>query len=417
MSSKPKKNRTKQYLMLLTVAGLIAIVGGSSSGTFASFNAEVSNTGNYFATGTLVLNDKSGTTTCTSAAATTAPLNHNNVSTNGCATLFSLGPITKVTATLGTALAANVTPETFSLALSDITGGSIVPGDSLVLDDTTTPDHTQTVVAASGPDSTGSISIASSAVDYTFPIGTTVTDITSNTQYAELTLTNAGTLDASGISFSVPGSGACTTSYNEGHGTLGVTFASLSKSVGDSITSVPLSGFSGDFKSGDPVVVAEGGHAQTFIANGNATTGASSVSVASQPLNYAYLAAATVSGPEFGTSDLCSQMGLSIVETDSNFNHDSTNKAAGCAYPVANVDNSVGLGCDITSGTTLDTDLSGSTDLTLKSGGGDSNSGTQLSAGKSRYFLVAVNMPLASFDNSFQNRKATFDLLWHIDQA
>jgi len=416
MSSKPKKNRAKQYLMLLTVAGLIAIVGGSSSGTFASFNAEVSNTGNYFATGTLVLNDTSGGTTCTSAAATTAPLNHNNVSTNGCATLFSLGPITKVTATLGAGLPANGTPATFNLTLSDITGGSIIPGDSLLLDDTTTPGHTQTVVAASGPDGSGVIAIASSAVDYTFPIGTTVTDVTSNTQYAELTLTNAGTLDASGISFSVPGSGACATSYNEGHGTLGVTFASLSESVGDSITSVPLSGFTGDFKTNDPVVVSDGlGHAQTFIASGNAATGASSVSVVSQPLNYAYLAAATVTGPQFGTSDLCSNMGLSIVETDSSFNHDSSNNAAGCAF--GTLDNSVGLGCDLTSGTTLDTDLSGSTDLSLDSGGGSGNSGTELSARGSRYFLVAVNMPLASLDNSFQNRKATFDLLWHIDQA
>jgi len=100
MSSKPKKNRAKQYLMLLTVAGLIAIVGGSSSGTFASFNAEVSNTGNYFATGTLVLNDKSGGTTCTSAQDTAD--NHNITSPTGCATLFTVGPITSVTATLGT---------------------------------------------------------------------------------------------------------------------------------------------------------------------------------------------------------------------------------------------------------------------------------------------------------------------------
>ncbi len=70
MSSKPKKNRTKQYLMLLTVAGLIAIVGGSSSGTFASFTAETTNTGNYFADrNAACCTTTVGTTTCTSEAA------------------------------------------------------------------------------------------------------------------------------------------------------------------------------------------------------------------------------------------------------------------------------------------------------------------------------------------------------------
>jgi len=89
MSSKPKKNRTKQYLMLLTVAGLIAIVGGSSSGTFASFSAETTNAGNYFATGTLLLHnvgvDSQGapTTLCKSET------NSNNANA-GCDALFSV---------------------------------------------------------------------------------------------------------------------------------------------------------------------------------------------------------------------------------------------------------------------------------------------------------------------------------------
>jgi hypothetical protein len=68
------RKRIKQYLMLLTVVGLIA-VAANGSGTFASFNAEVDNAGNTFATGSLLLNeqltgDVTGTGTCDSQTAT-----------------------------------------------------------------------------------------------------------------------------------------------------------------------------------------------------------------------------------------------------------------------------------------------------------------------------------------------------------
>jgi predicted ribosomally synthesized peptide with SipW-like signal peptide len=60
------KKRFKQYLMLLTVVGLVAIAAGGS-GTFASFSAEVTNPGNTFASGTLFLHDTAnGGTACTS---------------------------------------------------------------------------------------------------------------------------------------------------------------------------------------------------------------------------------------------------------------------------------------------------------------------------------------------------------------
>src|SRR5947209_4962893 len=81
------KKRIKQYLMLLSVIGLVAIASGGS-GTFASFSAEVTNGGNYFATGSLFLHNTSGGTTCTSESSST---NLNN-GTNGdtCATLFTV---------------------------------------------------------------------------------------------------------------------------------------------------------------------------------------------------------------------------------------------------------------------------------------------------------------------------------------
>lgn len=61
------KKRTKQYLMLLMVVGLVSIAAGGGGGTFASFNAQVTNAGNTFQTGTLLLsNSVDGGTPCTS---------------------------------------------------------------------------------------------------------------------------------------------------------------------------------------------------------------------------------------------------------------------------------------------------------------------------------------------------------------
>jgi predicted ribosomally synthesized peptide with SipW-like signal peptide len=58
--------KTKRYLMLLVAVGLIAVAAGGS-GTFATFNAEVTNTGNTFASGTLFLHDTpNGGTVCKS---------------------------------------------------------------------------------------------------------------------------------------------------------------------------------------------------------------------------------------------------------------------------------------------------------------------------------------------------------------
>jgi hypothetical protein len=83
------RKRIKQYLMLLTVVGLIAIAA-NGSGTFASFSAETTNADNTFATGTLFLhNTANGTTTCTSEEAS----GNDNFQTNGCGTLFNLSDI------------------------------------------------------------------------------------------------------------------------------------------------------------------------------------------------------------------------------------------------------------------------------------------------------------------------------------
>jgi predicted ribosomally synthesized peptide with SipW-like signal peptide len=82
------KKRTKQYLLLLMVIGLVSIAAGGS-GTFASFSAETTNSGNYFASGTLFLHNTHAGTTCTSESGTL-----DNVQTTGCDTLFTVPIIT-----------------------------------------------------------------------------------------------------------------------------------------------------------------------------------------------------------------------------------------------------------------------------------------------------------------------------------
>jgi len=59
------KKRIKQYLMLLTVIGLVSIASGS--GTFASFTAETTNAGNTFATGAITLENNNPSNDCFSS--------------------------------------------------------------------------------------------------------------------------------------------------------------------------------------------------------------------------------------------------------------------------------------------------------------------------------------------------------------
>lgn len=86
---------SKTYLKLLMVAGILAVIGGGA-GTFATFNAEVTNAGNTFANGTLFLHaTPNGGTTCTSESDTiansgTCTFLFNTTLTNGVTTTATL---------------------------------------------------------------------------------------------------------------------------------------------------------------------------------------------------------------------------------------------------------------------------------------------------------------------------------------
>jgi hypothetical protein len=195
------RKRIKQYLMLLTVVGLIAIAA-NGSGTFASFSAETTNADNTFATGTLFLHSTAnGTTTCTSEDASS----NDNFQTNGCGTLFDLSDISPgslATAHLaltnaGTLAAKHISFYAPTACVSSVASigtldaavsASTTPG-SIVIDNLT-----QTLVASTP------IDIADSNGDViTFTVASTVTPATPGSGSTTVTVT--GSTDASyGIS-------------------------------------------------------------------------------------------------------------------------------------------------------------------------------------------------------------------------
>jgi hypothetical protein len=101
---------------------------------------------------------------------------------------------------------------------------------------------------------------------------------------------------------------------------------------------------------------------------------------------------------------------VAIVETTNALTYPS---AVECAYG-----NDAGSTCTFNSTPNLGSIPSTATALNLLSGGGVGNTALQLDAGGTRYFVIAVQPPsVGGLDNSYQNKKASFNLRWKIDQA
>jgi len=177
------KKRTKQYLLLLMVIGLVSIAAGG--GTFASFSAETTNSGNYFASGTLFLHNTHAGTTCTSETS------NDNLTPTGCDTLltlpiisagstytahltlqnagtidasdiklFSPGGCTDANGTIVHALldgAVNSGDPVSSLTVHPV-AGTIAAGDTVVVSDPT-GNHKQTFTVDTGGAAAGAVSI------------------------------------------------------------------------------------------------------------------------------------------------------------------------------------------------------------------------------------------------------------------
>jgi len=321
------RKRTKQYLMLLMVIGLVSIAAGGG-GTFASFSAETTNAGNYFATGSLFLHDTANNgTTCTSESAST----NLNDGTNGdtCDTIFTV-----------------------------------------------------------------------SATD-------------AHAHYATLTLQNAGSINATGIKFDL--ASACSTAKVYESNT---TLASGANAGDGTITvSTPMALA---IPSGGWIYLNDGtNHEEVQVSGGpyGLSPQSGTITLASNLQNTYASGVSVESSPQFqGGADLCAGLDFNITETDSSFTtttQDDTGTvgAVGCAYGSVNGTND---GClfDSNSGDTLGT---------LPTGGGNNLTSLTLASspfvhGTSRYFVLGIK-PDSSFGNAYQDEKATFDMVWHIDQA
>jgi predicted ribosomally synthesized peptide with SipW-like signal peptide len=231
--------------------------------------------------------------------------------------------------------------------------------------------------------------------------------LTPGTLYtANLTLSNAGTLDASGIKFAL-GSNGCV----EAKPTIATNGVALTSGVAP--TTLTLTDLDQDLLDGTEIELHENNNANTQIykVSGDYSAGASVVVTLAAPANanFSYTTAATVSLAAFGTGTLCSNLQVYVQEKNSAFNTDLK-----CVYGLA----LNATTCDpAPTGFSL-TDVGTSVNanpLALKSGG-SGNTLLQLDAKKSRYFVIGILAP-ASLSNANQNNQVAFDLKWHIDQA
>lgn len=323
------RKRLKQYLMLLTAIGLVSVSAGSS-GTFASFSAEVQHSNNYFATGTLFLHaSNDGTNWCTSESSDTNLMGGVGNGKNDCGMMFH------------------------------------------------------------------------------------VDGVTTTAQYAHLTLKNAGTLDANDIKFDAPGSQACT------NVTVYQANTTLSAPVAQNGTTLTIAPATLAVKSGDTIQVTNANDSSPEIVTVSAAVnvGDTSITIQAPGIQTARVAGAKVNtSAEFtgGGGGLCGRLHLMITETDASFttttqNDTGTTGATGCAYGPTS-----GSGCLFAGATALSGLPTTLSSLTLSNQGGWAQP-TGLDHGQSRYFLVGVKADPTT--NGDQGTKASFSLLWHIDQA
>lgn len=240
-----------------------------------------------------------------------------------------------------------------------------------------------------------------SGCDILFTVPSVTAD--GNTIYsAHLALANAGSLEASGISFSSPA--GCTDTVP--------TVTTLSASAAQSATSVTVNALPQALLKGTPITI----NGDSYTVNADAASGATSITITPGVIpagGYSSGATVKIDSSGIGAASLCAGLEYNIVETDSSFT-----TTEGCAYGPASC--AVGDTTKFNSSFTLggipaDALPTSPTGLTLKSGY-NGNTTTHLSAGQTRYFVIQVLAP-ATLSNAAQNDLATFGLTWDISQA
>jgi hypothetical protein len=427
----------KQFLLGLMLLGAVTYFGGG--GTWASFSAETVNAGDSIASGTLTMSDQvNSSTACLSANA--ASTNNSNATCNAALNLTNVAPgafggtaqitiqntgsinasklflwASSVNATLNGALTSGVAATTLTVTPLE---GTVTTGDSIAL---SYGSKTQIFVASAGASGGATlISVTSQIANFSYPIGTTVTDTSSNANVnntncfdAKTTVPGtAGATKGTDLNFNpVAGNPFCaTTLIYVQETTGGLSYCWLGKgsspqaangactapisvnirtalTTGAAITSLPVTALNGNVSSGDSIVVSSGSSTQTFTASAAAFFGATAIAVNSATPNFAYPITSTV-------IDTTSQGSLNSDTTDTISNFDTAHGISGRIqlFPV-------------TANGTVDT----LAPVQLSRFG----SGTY-----SRTFQVGLYLPApaGTNQNPLQGLASTFGITWHIDQ-
>jgi hypothetical protein len=427
----------KGLLLFFMAIGAAAYFGGG--GTFASFSAETTNVGSAVASGTLTMSDQVNTgTACLSATAT--PQNNVNPACASVLTLGNVGPgvfggVAQVTvqntgsidasklyfwappvnATLNAALTSG--NAVTSLTVTPLEG-TVTSGDAIVVSFGT---HTLTFTAnAAASGGATSIGVTSLAANFSYPIGTSVSDTSSDTTAANTdcydakttTPGTAGATKGTDLNFNPvtgnPFCGAALIFVQETTGGFhycwlgkgsspesasGMCSAPISVnlssalSTGGAITSLPVVALNGNVASGDSIVVVSGSNTQTFTASANAFFGATAITVTSATPNFAYPTTSTVTD-----STMLSALNPDTTDTLTNFDtaHNTIGKIQ--LFPV-----------------TANGTVNNAAPVELN----HFNTGTF-----SRVFQIGVYLPAPAGinQNPLQGIQSTFGITWHIDQ-
>jgi hypothetical protein len=427
----------KQFLLGLMLLGAVTYFGGG--GTWASFSAETENGGTSIASGTLTMSDQiNSTSACLSANATS--INNSNASCNAALALTNVAPgvfggvaqitiqntgsidasklffwASSVNATLNGALTNTVAVTTLTVTALE---GNVTSGDQIVVSYGT---HSQIFTAnAAAAGGATTISVTSLAANFSYPVGATVTDTSSNanvnnTNCYDVKTTVAGTVGATkgtdlnfnppagnpfcaatlvfvqettgGLNYCWLGKGSSPEAANgQCNAPISVTLSSA-LSIAGPINALPVNALNGNVASGDSIVVTSGANTQTFTATAAAYFGATSIAVTSATPNFAYPITSTV-------TDSTSQGTLNSDTTDTLTNFNTAHGSSGRIqlYPVT---------ANGIVNTTATVQLS------------HFNSGTF-----SRVFQVGlyVPAPAGTNQNQLQGLSSTFGITWHIDQ-
>jgi len=236
-----------------------------------------------------------------------------------------------------------------------------------------------------------------------------VNPVTEGTDYpASLKLTNAGSVNASKILFSLGSGGVNGCAETQpAIATLSAGFA-----VAAPITTLSTSALTQAVVDNTQIIVNDGVHAsQTFTVFATAALGATTIDVVDTSAAAIINTGAKVTiKATFGVAPtLCSDMQVYVQETAAN-----PLTLLGCAYGGTPIGNACTFDATKTLGGLTNGIGTTPVQLTLAGSGGDNNT-TALDAAKSRYFVLHVKAP-SPFTNAYQNDQVAFDLRWRIEQ-